>query len=271
MLDQGLSPEVQGLTARRLARRTVLNLRKSLSWAWLDTACHYRRSKIGPIWETINALVMIVGISLVSSAVIGGTMIDLLGYVGLGMITWTAISAMIVEGASTFVRNAPNILGSNISIDMYVGRTVFKVFINLLHHSLLYLLGLVLMLVPLTWTSLLAIPGLALLLINSYWVVVFLGLVCARFRDVELIVRSLLQLAFFVTPVFWRPEQIAADRKFIVDYNVLYYSIELVRKPLLGEVPPISHYVIVVGLAAAGYAITYFVYRRLRRRLAFFI
>src|SRR5438105_2541046 len=100
--------------------RTVRNLHKGLNWAWLDTVCQYRRSRIGPLWETINVLVMTLGITVVSSAVIGGNMTDLVGYVGLGIIVWSAITAVIADGALTFVRNRDYILASNLSIDYYV-------------------------------------------------------------------------------------------------------------------------------------------------------
>src|SRR3954471_1059515 len=60
-----------------LAIRTVKNLRTCLQWAWLDIVCHYRRSPIGPWWETINIRVMVLGLSVVSSAVIGGDVTDL--------------------------------------------------------------------------------------------------------------------------------------------------------------------------------------------------
>ena len=39
------------------------------------------------------------------------------------------------------MRNAGHILGSNISVDLYVGRTLFKTFITFGHHILLYLVG----------------------------------------------------------------------------------------------------------------------------------
>jgi hypothetical protein len=69
-----------------LAIRTVKNLRTCLQWAWLDIVCQYRRSRIGPLWETVNILVMVLGLSVVSSAVIGGDVTDLIGYIGLGVI-----------------------------------------------------------------------------------------------------------------------------------------------------------------------------------------
>jgi ABC-type polysaccharide/polyol phosphate export permease len=254
-----------------LALRTVRNLRKGLSWAWLDTVCQYRRSKIGPLWETINVLVMTLGMTVVSSAVIGGTVASLSGYVGLGIIIWSAITAFVLDGSMTFVRNREYILASNLSIDFYIGRTVFRAFITFCHHLVLYFIAAALGLVSLQWVALLAIPGILLLFASGYWMVTLFALVCARFRDVELIIRNLLQLAFFVTPVFWDYRQVPPGRAFIVDYNVLFYFVEIVRAPLLGEVPPLGHYLVVLAVTLIGFFLAYAAYRRMRRRLAFFV
>jgi ABC-type polysaccharide/polyol phosphate export permease len=254
-----------------LGIRTLRNLRKGLSWAWLDTVCQYRRSKIGPLWETVNVLVMTLGITVVSSTVIGGTVTDLIGYIGLGIIIWSAITSLVTEGAATFVKNREYILASNLSIDYYIGRTIFRTLITFCHHSALYFIGAAFGLVHLNPVGLLAIPGVILLFINGYWVVTLLAMLCARFRDLDLIVRNLLQLAFFVTPVFWDYHQVARNRAFIVDYNVLFYFVEIVRAPLLGEVPAVTHYAVVLTTTAIGFALAYLAYRRMRRRLAFFV
>jgi homopolymeric O-antigen transport system permease protein len=254
-----------------LGIRTVKNLRTCLQWAWLDIVCHYRRSRIGPLWETVSILVMVLGLSVVSSAVIGGDVTDLIGYIGLGIIIWTAISTLIMEGATTFVRNAGLITTSNVSIDCYVGRTVLRTLIVFCHHIVLYFLGLALLLVPLSWTSLLALPGIALLFINGYWVGVVLAFLCARFRDLEQIIRNLLQLGFFITPIFWKAELVVSSKRAIVDYNVLFYLIEIIRAPLLGQVPPLKYYAVALSCTIIGYLIAVLVYQRMRRRLAFFV
>ena len=257
---------------RGLALRTFKNLRKCLDWAWLDIVCQYRRSKIGPLWETINVLVLTLGITVVASAVFGGgAPADLIGYVGLGIITWSLISSSILEGASTFVRNASYITSTNLSIDLYVGRTIFKTFLVFCHHFMLYALALVTGFVSLSWTSPLALFGLLLLILNAYWMATFLAFVCARYRDVEIIIRNLMQLAFFITPVFWDYRLIAGDRQFIVNYNVFFYFIEIVRGPLLGELPPLRYYVVVLAVTLVGYGLAVLVYRRMRRQLAFYV
>jgi ABC-type polysaccharide/polyol phosphate export permease len=253
------------------AQRALRNLWKSFLWAWLDTVCQYRRSRIGPLWETINVVVMIGGLALVSSAIFGGNLSDIIAYIGLGIMIWSAISSLINEGAGTFVRNTGYVTTSNLGVDIYVGRTLFKILITFLHHIVLYFVGVALGLVALSWVSLLALPGLVLLFANGFWVVLVLGMVCARFRDVELIIRNLLQLAFFVTPVFWNYRQIASNRQFIVDYNVLFYFIEVVRSPLLGEVPPLTHYLVILAVTALGFALAFLVHRRMRPQLAYFV
>lgn len=256
---------------RPLIIRTLKNFRTCLQWAWLDTKCHYRRSRIGPFWETINLVVTIVGLAVIHTALFGGTIIGAIGYIGLGMMTWAAILTLFNEGATSFIRNAPLIHGSSISIDMYVGRTVFRTMITFGHHIVLYFAGLALGLVPLSWTSVLAVPGVILLFVNGYWIGAALGLLCARFRDVELIVRNLLQLAFFATPVFWNADIVQGRYRAVIDYNPFFYFIELIRAPLLGQVPPLTHYAVVVACAVVGYALALITYRALRRQLAFFV
>jgi ABC-type polysaccharide/polyol phosphate export permease len=251
--------------------RSLVNLRTSFTWAWLDTKCQYRRSKIGPLWETINVAVMVGGLVVVSSGLFGGNMANLVGYIGLGVIIWSAISTLVLEGCGTFVRNSGHILTSTLSVDLYVGRVVSKTFITFAHHTVLYLVGVIFGLVPLTWVGLLAVPGVVLLFINGIWVATLLGLICARFRDVEQIVRNLLQLAFLVTPVFWNYQQIATNRRFIVDYNLLFHFIQIVRQPLLGEIPSTETYLFVVGTTLFGYLAAALAYYGMRRRLAFFV
>jgi ABC-2 type transport system permease protein/lipopolysaccharide transport system permease protein len=255
----------------RRVRTGANNLWKSLSWAWLDTVCQYRRSRIGPLWETINVLVMLIGLTVVSSSVFGSSIFAIIGHAGIGIIVWSAIASLVIEGPGTFVRNCGNVTNSRLSIDLYVGRAVFKTLITFSHHFVIYFIGALFGLVPIGAVSLLAIPGIALLFVNGWWVAMVLGLICARFRDVEPFVRNIMQLAFFVTPVFWNYRQISVDRRFLVDGNPLFYFIEIIRKPLLGEVPPLTFYAAVLGVTVFGYALAYYVHRRMRQQLAFYL
>jgi ABC-type polysaccharide/polyol phosphate export permease len=252
-------------------RSTIGLLRKSFFWAWLDTICQYRRSRIGPFWETVNVLVSIGGLAVVYSAIFGGNIVAHLGYIGAGVIIWSAINAMVMEGCQTFLRYRMLITTTNIDVAVYVARTVLRIFITFAHHLVIYFLALALRIVPLTWISLLSLVGIALVFANGFWLVTVLAFVCARFRDVQLIVRNLLQLAFFVTPVFWDYHQVAASQRYILDFNVLFHFLQIVREPLLGNVPSTQSYLVVTAVTGTGAALTYLVRRRMQPELAFFV
>jgi ABC-type polysaccharide/polyol phosphate export permease len=257
-----------GLQTLKSAARLLY---KSFLWAWLDTKCQYRRSRIGPFWETINVFVTIGGLTLVYSAIFGGNLIAHVGYIGAGIIVWSAINAIITEGCQAFVRNRALITTTNLDDKIYVGRTVVRIFITFAHHVVIYFLGVVLRILPLTWISFLSLLGIALLFINGFWVVTVLAFICARFRDVQLIVRNLLQLAFFVTPVFWDYHRVPVDRRFIFDFNILFHFLQIVRDPLLGHIPEMQSYLIVAAVTGIGIALALLLQRRMRAELAFFV
>ncbi len=244
---------------------------KSFFWAWLDTKCQYRRSRIGPFWETINALVTIGGLTLVSSALFGGDVIAHIGYIGAGIIVWSAINALITEGCQSFLRYRSLITTINIDVDVYVARTVLRIFITFAHHLLIYVLGIAFGIIPLNWISLLSLLGIALVFFNGFWVVVVLAFICARFRDVQLIVRNLLQLAFFVTPVFWDYHQVAANHRYIFEFNILFHFLQIVREPLLGNVPSGDSYLVVIATTTMGAVVALLVRGRMQPELAFFV
>jgi ABC-type polysaccharide/polyol phosphate export permease len=252
-------------------RITAINLQKSFAWAWLDTVCQYRRSRIGPLWDTINLTVMLVGLTLVSSSLFGSSILNIIGHAGIGIIVWSAIASLVLEAPHTFVRNCGYVTNSMLSLELYVGRQVFKTLITFSHHFILYFVGILFGLLPLSWVSLLALPGIALLFLNGCWVAMTLGMLCAKYRDLEPFVRNFMQLSFFVTPVFWNESQIAVHRRFLVEGNPFFYFIEIIRKPLLGEVPPQQYYLVVLGVTVSGFALAYYVHRRMRSHLAFYL
>jgi ABC-type polysaccharide/polyol phosphate export permease len=255
----------------QIVRSVARLMGKSFFWAWLDTICQYRRSRIGPFWETVNVLVTIGGLTLVYSALFGGNITAQIGYIGAGIIIWSAINALITEGCQTFLRYRTLITTTNIDVEVYVARTVLRIFITFAHHLVIYIFGIAFGLIPLSWISLLSLVGIALVFANGFWVVAVLAFVCARFRDVQLIVRNLLQLAFFVTPVFWDYHQVAANHRYIFEFNILFHFLQIVREPLLGNVPSGDSCLVVIAVTAVGAILAFLVRRRMQPELAFFV
>ncbi len=122
----------------------------------------------------------------------------------------------------------------------------------------------------LSFTALLAIPGLALVLINGLWVSLLFGIICLRFRDVPPLVSSALQIAMLITPLFWPADTLTGMKRFVfVELNPLYHVVDVVRAPLVGRVPEAASYTVMVALAIGGWWLTYAMFKRFRKRIAY--
>src|SRR5947208_84479 len=70
---------------------------------WQDVRQRYRRSALGPFWLTISMGVMIGTIGLVFGQIFNSPMKEYLPFLTVGMILWTFISAVLLEGCSGFI------------------------------------------------------------------------------------------------------------------------------------------------------------------------
>jgi homopolymeric O-antigen transport system permease protein len=126
--------------------------------------------------------------------------------------------------------------------------------------------------VSVTPATLLFIPGLVLVCIIMAWVTLMLALIGTRFRDLQPIITTILQLLFFVTPLIWDREQLAGRAHPIrVDINPFYHLVEIMRAPLLGKVPPLLTVVAVLVIAVGGWGATYAMFARFRRRVPYWL
>ena len=244
---------------------------KSFSWAWMDVKCRYRRSLIGPLWETLTLLFLIGGMGFISSAVFDANMATVIPYLGLGLIIWTLISNVVNESTMCFISQKEMLDNTNLGLGFYSGRLIFRHLINFGHHMLLYFIGLYFFEIDLGLAIFLAPLGLLFLFLNFCWLVPTIGMLVARFRDLEMVVKSGMHLTFFITPIFWNISVLNGNRLFLVEWNPIYYLIELLRAPLLGDTSAMGHYFVVINIFLSGILLFYFVHKKIRYRLAFYL
>jgi lipopolysaccharide transport system permease protein len=119
---------------------------------------------------------------------------------------------------------------------------------------------------------LLFIPALILLVANLTWIVALIGLASARFRDLPLIVASVLTIAFFVTPVMWFPELLPPQTAhFLLGYNPLYHLLQIVRLPLLGDFATFANWGLSAAFLVVGTALTSWAYSRFSKKIPFWL
>jgi lipopolysaccharide transport system permease protein len=75
---------------------------------------------------------------------------------------------------------------------------------------------------------------------------------------------------FFVTPIMWSPS-LLGDRQWIADFNPLHSLIAVVRDPLLGTVPGLATYAIVLGMTLAGFLLAILAYGKFKARVVYWL
>jgi lipopolysaccharide transport system permease protein len=117
------------------------------------------------------------------------------------------------------------------------------------------------------------VPAFALWLMDALAASVFLGILCSRFRDIPPIVGSIMQIAFFVSPVIWSPTILAHRGLAIVliKWNPFYALLEIVRGPLLGEPFSLSTWGFALGYSALLIGLAALSFIRVRPRIAYWV
>jgi len=238
--------------------------------ARLDIRNRYRGSVLGPFWLTLSTAVMVVGLGLLYSSLFKLPLAEYLPFIAVSLIVWNMISQIVTDACTSLTSAEGIIRQMPLPYSVHVLRCVFRNAVITAHS-----LPLIVVVFLATGTvpgaeALLVLPGLLLVTLNAFFVALFLGMLCARFRDIAPIVGSVMQLAFFMSPVLWKPE-LLGDRAVWLPLNPFYTLMETVRGPLVeGGVSGIVWFSAIAYTAACGaVALAFFI--RFRGRIAFWV
>ena len=237
---------------------------------WQDIRQRYRRSVLGPFWLTLSMGALVAALGTLYGMLFKVEMAAYVPHLALGFIVWALISGVITDGCNVFI-NAESIIkqvGLPLSIHAY--RLLWRNLLILFHNAAVFVVVAAIFGVWPGWAGFLALPGLALLCLNGLWAVLLLGIISARFRDVPPIVGSIVRICFFVTPIIWMPE-LVPQRAMVLEFNPFYHLVEVVRAPLLGELPTVSSWIAVLSMTVGGWVLAFAFFRRYRRRIAYWV
>ena len=238
--------------------------------AWQDIRQRYRRSVLGPLWITLTMLVTIAGMGPLYAALLKISARDFIPYLALGLIAWGFISSMILDGCVTFTAADSMIRSVRLPFSMYAFRMISRNLLIFFHNILAYVPFAIYLGVHPSWIWFMAIPGIMLITLAAFPAALILGIFCARFRDMQQIVGSVIQLAFFLTPILWKPE-LLGNRAYIANYNPFFMFIDVLRGPIYGYLPGIRVYAGTLLVIAVLYAVAIPLFVRFRQRIAFWV
>jgi lipopolysaccharide transport system permease protein len=269
-----LDPDPSFAARQRMALRDLANAvrlwRLCTTLALLDIRLRYRGSMLGPFWLTLSTAVMVGAMGVIYGTLFRLDLREYLPFLAVSQVLWSFLASTTQESCFVFTVAEGMIRSVRMPFSLYSARIVLRNLI-VLGHNLAVIVGVDLVL----WTlpgreALLALPAMVLWLLDALALATLLGGLCARFRDIPPIVGSLMQMAFFVTPVIWKPELVGA-KQWMLPFNPFFSLLEIVRGPLLGEVPGAAVYVSALLWSGVLCGIAWLLFARVRGRIAFWV
>jgi lipopolysaccharide transport system permease protein len=237
---------------------------------WRDIKQRYRRSTLGPFWLTLSMAFMVTGLGLVYGRLFKMDLRTYLPFVCLGLILWDFISKSILEGSVSFLMLEGLIKQIRLPLTTHIASTIWRNVIVLAHNAVIYILVAAIFGLNPGWQALWFIPAFFLVVLNLTWVALTLAILCTRFRDVALIIQSVVQMLFFVTPVFWS-SSLMPNRTVIVHGNPFYHMLQLLRAPLLGTETGTESWIFLLVMLFLGWTATFLLFTKFRRRIAYWL
>lgn len=271
LIDARLGRRNRGRAARADLRDGLVLWRLAVVLGWLDIKLRYRGSALGPLWLTLSSAVMVGSMGFLYATLFHIGLHDYLPYLAVSLILWQAgIGGLAGDACNSFIDAETTIRSVRMPFTVQVIRTVVRNVIVLGHNVVVPLVVFAIFGLWPGLRALLCLPGLALWLLDGAAACFLLGAICARFRDVPPIVGSLLQIAYYLTPVIWKPSQLGA-RGWWLPLNPFDPLLEVVRAPLLGATPSLLIWGAALGYSALLWAAAWQVFVRARPRIAFWV
>jgi ABC-type polysaccharide/polyol phosphate export permease len=237
---------------------------------WDDIRQRYRRSVLGPFWITLSMGVFILLLGIIYSRLFHIDISTYLPYLSLGFIVWGFMSAVANDSCVAFHESGRIIKQIKLPFMTYVFRVIYRNFIVFLHTIVIFVPIAVYFRIMPDWNMLLALPGLFLVVVNAAWVATFLATFSTRFRDVQPIVATTVQLLMFATPIMWTASSLG-NARIVAEINPIYHLIEIVRAPMLGQAPEWQSWLVAGGFAVAGSLLAAGLLVRKSRRIVFWL
>lgn len=237
---------------------------------WQDIKQRYRRSVIGPFWLTISYGAMIFAMGPLYGRLLQQDISAYFPYLAVSFVVWTLLAGIITDSCNAFIGAEGYIKEVKLPLTVHVLRVVWKNVLICAHNFVIVVIVMIFYPPEITWSILLIPVGLLMIAINGVWLGLLFGLLCARFRDVPQVITSLIQIAFFLTPVMWRPNMLGR-KEWVVDFNPLTHFLQVVRAPLLGGGVPVNSWYIVVLIALIGFPATLLFFSHYRSRVAYWV
>lgn len=218
--------------------------------AWIDVSVRHRGQALGGVWNVATTALFVGMIGTLFSRVMDGGN-TYMAHLACGYVFFVFIQANLNQSTTIFPRSRNLIQNGYVKYVDYVLRMFCTQLINLAYNLIVVAFALLysqIEITPAIFALLFTVPLFFIAILGADFLLCIVG---ARYRDIGELLRALLGLGMFVTPIIWVAGSHVGKGAIIGPFvyaNPLYYLVEIVRAPLVyGYVPWLE-----IGVVAAA-------------------
>src|SRR6266436_2920720 len=182
--------------ASNAAEDLIGGLQRTDLWGrmgWLDVKRRYQRTKVGPFWSSLTLAIYVLAVGSVGAGLWQQDFRVYFPYLTSGMLVWTLLSVIITESCTLFVQGHALFRNVRFEYSILAYALVWRNCLVFFHNFLVYAI---------------------VVLVNGVWIALLIGLICLRFRDVQPLVQTAIQIVMLITPIFWTQDALKGHYQF---------------------------------------------------------
>lgn len=238
--------------------------------SWTEIRSRYARSIIGPFWLVLTTAISVLGLGYIWSILFNLDSDVFIPSLTVGLVIWQFIAACVSEAPTCFTIYGSIIRNYSHPIWIYPAALVIKNFIIFLHNLVIVLLVLIMYPPDFGWKTLIIFPAMLLIILVLTQIAIILSFVGARYKDFGAAVIALMSIAFFLSPVIFKPEQLGV-KEYLMWLNPFYYLITIIRDPLTGHSSECFVYYVTLSFVCFASGIIYLLVKRYSSRVLYWI
>lgn len=231
----------------------------------------YRRSVFGQFWYTLSMALTVLGIGFVYGGLFNQPYVEFLTYLAVSFPLWYLIANMMSDSAQVFINAEAQLKHYAFPCSTFVFQMILRN-LFIFAHNIALVVPVFLFAGKMPTLAIIAfIPALVAYVLTGLWLGLLFGTFGTRFRDVPQIITSVTSLAFFITPVMFRPVSMPERLQFVIDHNPFAALLAIGRDPLLGHWPRLNDWLVVGGITLVGFALALPIFGRYRRFIRYWL
>ena len=213
----------------------------------------YHHSKISYLWIPLSFMILVFAKGFFLGDILGMDKNFIL-YLCIGVWIWNYISLAVTSyGDSLF--NNHIILNMNINPHRILHILYFKLLITFFLN--LVVLGMFLLFFTIQFNILAFLLGILTLIILVHQLGKLLSIISLYYRDITQLINSMMIVLFFLSPIFWYPQQLSANKLYLLQFNPVYHILNVFRDAIMKGTFNTQGFMIISSLIAGLFIINY--------------